>query len=368
MMNPRVKRILAVIGPYPYNPILIFLFFVAIYFSRFLTVVVAQPQGLARWEAAPVVLLLAALPSGLFAVTSLFAQRYRRWSDQNLLGYIFEVAVGQSILFICAPFLQYVLKRYYHFHYQAPITLTPGFFLGSLVLVLIVLGLMHSAERVIARRLMRADELVAKLEVDRKKLILSDEELRRQTSAFLHDRVQSDLMVVSMQLKQIQNYSEREIQSALSEAVSRLEEIRSSDLRNLVQILAPNLQGIGFSESLEDFKRQYKATLNITFDIDSAAQELNEGQQLGLFRIIEQSLLNSLIHAGASDVNVSIVVENQNTVRLVVSDTGVGVDLARVKTGVGSTVIDSWVSILKADKTIKTSPGNGYVLSVSFDI
>ena len=51
---------------------------------------------------------------------------------------------------------------------------------------------------------------------------------------------------------------------------------------------------------------------------------------------------------------------------LVIEDNGPGVDLETIKFGMGSAVIDSWVSILKGRKEINSSPGSGYKLEVIF--
>jgi signal transduction histidine kinase len=366
MKRRQSRRIFGLIGPYPYNPFLIFSFFSACYFSRFIPVIIKQPHGLPRYSTALLMLLLATVPSLSFAVTAFIIQKYRRWSSTNLLYYIAEVALGQSTLFIFAPIIRKFLLKHYDFEYAAALTLTVGFYFGSLVIILISLALLHRAELSVLVRLEKADRLALQLQKDREQLILADENLRKQTSQFLHDRVQSDLMVVSMTLKSVQGDLPASQSKTIENAIVRLEGIRRSDLRNLVQVLTPNIRDTGFNESLHYFVELYSNSLDIDLDISPKIKDLKESQQLGLFRIIEQSLLNSLVHGATGRVIVSISVIQSGEVTLQISDSGPGVDLKETHSGVGTSVIDSWVSILGGTKELKSEPGAGYLISVKF--
>jgi signal transduction histidine kinase len=238
--------------------------------------------------------------------------------------------------------------------------------LASLTLTFIGLGLMHKAERSISNRFMDAEELVKRLESDRQELVNSDEELRRQTSQFLHDRVQSDLMVIGMKLKSISGKSSPEVEDVLDKAAQRLEKIRTSDIRNLVQILSPNFEAGGLDEALDQLKDQYLKIMDVTIHIEIEPAELDSKELLGIYRIVEQALLNSLIHGPAEKVIVEIEHKNEKEISLVISDNGPGIKAHPIIFGVGSAVIDSWVSILNGRREVTTSPGNGYKLEVIF--
>lgn len=364
-MRASIRSGLSFIGPYPYNPYLIFLFFFAFYFSRFVPVIIAQPHGLHRWLAAFIILPLSAIPSFSFALLSYLMQRFRRWSSTSLLFYLCEVAVGQSVLFFCAPILRLTLRKLFLFKFEASITLTRGFFIGSLIMVLIALAIMHRAERTIINRLFLADQLVTKLKTDREDLIEADEAVRDQTSRFLHDRIQSDLMVVSMKLRSVVGKSSDEVNEVIYRAVSRLENTRTADLRNLVQILAPNFQVGGLSSAIGNLLEQYRTTMDFSVIIDNETEELESKVLLGIFRIIEQSVLNSLLHGPANRVQIEISTDDRWISTLVISDDGPGVLLKGISSGVGTAIIDSWVGILNGSKEINSTPGHGYRLQVT---
>ena len=361
-----LKKFASLIGPYPYNPTFIFLFFFALYFSRYAPLVLEQPKGLQRWQIGGIIIAIAFVPSFIYSMYAYLLQRYRFWNKSNLFFYILEVAICQSLIFLLHPIMQAMLKLGSNTRIEAPVIASLNLYLTSLVLTFMALALMHRAERSITDRLKEADELVMRLESDREELVNSGEELRKQTSQFLHDRVQSDLMVVAMNLKSVSGKASSEVDEILDDAGRLLERIRTSDIRNLVQILSPNFEVGGLSEALEQLNSQYLKIMNISMNIEIEAEKLEPKQLLGIFRIVEQALLNSLIHGPAEKALVTLVDTGTKDITLIVSDNGPGVGLEERKFGVGSAVIDSWVSILKGRKEINSSPGNGYKLEVIF--
>jgi signal transduction histidine kinase len=351
------------LGPYPYNPWLIFAFFSMMYFSRFVDGISDQPAGAARWIAGATILAVAAIPGGIFALAAWFCSKYRFW-PLNRFTYILEIALGQALLLIIFPVVSQVLQSRLGLNYSAPVALTPLLFLGSLVLVLGIFAAMHHGERAVLNRLKVADNLVSKLEVDREALLRADEELRQQTARFLHDRVQSDLMVAGIKLRNVASSSSKEVNENIERVISILENTRSIDLKNLTQILAPNFEAIGIKQALNELATHYEAGFQVSMNVDDASEGLDAKIHLGIFRITEQALLNSLVHGPAKNVNISLLMDPPGLAVLIVSDDGPGATKKQVKAGVGTAVIDSWVSALKAKKSIDSVPGHGYQLKV----
>ena len=225
---------------------------------------------------------------------------------------------------------------------------------------------MHGAERKILNRLHSANNLVKKLKADREELINLDESIRRQTSQFLHDRVQSDLMVVGMNLKSISGSSSPENNKIIEDAITRLESSRSVELKNLIQTLSPNFEIGGLKGALETLIEQYETNMKVSIRIDLAGWEINSLEQLGVYRICEQALLNALVHGPAKMVNVALTSNLSGVIELIISDDGPGVILEETNPGIGTAIIESWVDILKATKEIDSVPGHGYHLQVVF--
>jgi signal transduction histidine kinase len=269
-----------------------------------------------------------------------------------------------SLLIIIFPVISQIMQSQLGVTYSAPVSLTPSLFLGSLVLVLGIFAAMHHGERVVLNRLKVADELVTKLEIDREKLLKADEELRQQTARFLHDRVQSDLMVAGIKLKNAVALAPHEANEMMNRVISILEKTRTVDLKNLAQILAPNFEVSGIEEVLNELAAAYKPEMEVRLMVDDLSEGLDKRVQLGIFRITEQALLNSLVHGPAKTVTVSLVTEPKGVSVLTVSDDGPGGLNDQTKVGVGTAVMDAWASTLNAKKSVETVPGHGYQVKI----
>jgi len=361
-----IKSALSKIGPYPYNPYLIFLLFFSLQFSRFAGLIVEEPQGLERYKAFAFILLLSAPPALFFGIFAHIIGKYRFWSSTSLFLYILEVSVAQSFQFLYYPILRPTLLSNFDYDLPPALTVSPPMFIASLILALFGLYVMHRAERSIIQRLNEANTLVAQLKADREDLINLDEEIRSQSARFLHDRFQSDLVLAAMKLKSISNSSSEEVNEVITKVITRLENSRGKDLKNLIQILSPNFDSGGLEGSLEALIQQNESDIQISLQIDDASENLSAQQLLGVYRIIEQALLNTIVHGPAKQAEIAVSVSTAGMVEVSVSDDGPGAEKGKSKPGVGSTIIDSWVGILNGKKIIDTAPGRGYRVQVSF--
>lgn len=362
-MAIKFKKAFSWLGPYPYNPWIIFAFFSMMYFSRFVPAIAEQPTGLPRWIAGLTILFWATVTGGLFAVIAILFTRHRFWRV-NRLTYILEITLGQALLLAFFPVISMTMQSQLGVKYSAPAALTPSLFLGSLVLVLGVFAAMHHGERAVLNRLKAADNLVTKLEVDREILLSADEELRQQTARFLHDQVQSDLMVAGIKLKNAVALAPHEVKEMINRVISILEKTRTIDLKNLTHILAPNFEANGIEQALNELVNTYKAEMQICITVNDQSEEIDNKTKLAIFRITEQALLNSLVHGPAKIVTVSLVTDPKGVTVLTVTDDGPGAPPEPTQAGVGTAVIDAWASTLMAKKFVETVPGYGYQLKL----
>lgn len=365
-MAQRVKRFLALVGPYPYNPYLIFLLFLAIMVSRFMPIAYEVPAGPERHTATAILAVMSLAPPTFFAGMALLYSKFRFWSDKSLFLYIMEVSVAGSFIFVYFPRIKPFLFDNYGYEFRTPATASPAMFISSVFLFLFSLALMHKAELKITNRLKEANQLVEQLKADREELVNLDEAIRRQTSQFLHDRVQSDLMVVGMNLKSISEKSSAEVNEVIELAIARLENSRGKDLREIIQSLSPNFETAGLYGSLQQLARQYESNMSVSIQADSESEKLDSLYLLGIYRIVEQALLNSFVHGPAKNVVVVVSTSSFGSTEISISDDGPGADLAQVQSGVGSAIMDSWVGIVEGKKTVDTVPGHGYRLVVNF--
>jgi signal transduction histidine kinase len=338
------------LAPYPYNPTFIFLLLFALLFSRFSPIVGGERPGISRFSTAGLVIIFSTIPSVLIALFAYYLHNYRRWSSKNFLYYLIEVSFGESVILLYSRLVIEILNNRFHNRVFALTILSPGVFIGATLLALIALALIHNAERSIEKKLANADDLIAKLEVDRAQLVNDAESMRQQTSRFLHDQVQSELMVIGMKLKTIVGKSSPVVNEEIDLAIASLEKIRATDLKTITQVLAPNFEVGGLSHSLSLLAEQYQSSMEISIDVGNNSEKLESDVLLGIYRIVEQSLLNSLIHGPANRVMISTRTTDDGITEIVVSDDGPGTSYQVNTSGTGTSIIDSWVGILNGRK------------------
>lgn len=324
------------------------------------------PAGPERHTATAILAVMSLVPPTFFAGMALLYSKFRFWSDKSLFLYIMEVSVASSFIFVYFPRIKPFLRDNYGYEFRTPATASTSMFISSVILFLFSLALMHKAELKVINRLKEANQLVEQLKADREELVNLDEAVRRQTSRFLHDRVQSDLMVVGMKLKSISGKSTVEVNDVIERAITRLENSRGKDLRDLIQTLSPNFETGGLKGSLAVLINQYESNMSVSVQVDVASEELDSLYLLGAYRIVEQALLNSFVHGPAKKVLVTVATSSTGSTVISIADDGPGTDLTKSQSGVGSAIIESWVGIIGGKKTVDTVPGHGYRLVVNF--
>ena len=335
-------------------------------FSRFSPIILEESHRLARIQAMFFILFVSMLPALVFAALAYIYSKNRFWSRTSLVSYILEIVFAQLFLLFYLHLLGPIFKKRFDYEFSQALTLELAPFIVSLIFALFALYVMHRAERSIIERLDAANILVAKLRVDRQDLVNLDEEIRRKSAQFLHDRLQSDLFLAGMKLKSIVGTSTKEGNEIIEKVITRLENSRGKDLKNLIEVLSPNFESVGLEGALEALIQQYESDMKISLQIDEASENLSAQQLLGVYRVIEQALLNTIVHGPVKQVEIAISVSSAGKVEVSVSDDGPGADMGKLKPGVGSAIIDSWVGILNGEKIINTAPGRGYQVQVSF--
>ena len=122
----------------------------------------------------------------------------------------------------------------------------------------------------ISQAVVRADSLAAQLQKQNTLLVSEDEKLRSSVSQFLHNRVQSQIMAVSLQLQQLLAKPDvsLEVSRGGASIITELERIRSEDLRSAIRALSPDIPTIGLSAAVRELAQTHEPQLEVTQDID----------------------------------------------------------------------------------------------------
>jgi signal transduction histidine kinase len=212
-----------------------------------------------------------------------------------------------------------------------------------------------------------SDERVKKQQEITDAVMAAHEEQRTFLGEELHDNINQILATAKLYLD-----------CAISDEKSRLTRIKESknfimsgmeEIRNLSKsLVAPQLKAVSISAALNDLIENIKQVHPILFitkwdDIDEST--LSEDLKLTIFRIAQEQVNNIIKHAKANAVIIKIT-QDQNRLELSIKDNGVGFDPSEKRNGVGLQNISSRADMFNGKILIKSEPGLGCELIVSF--
>jgi len=160
-------------------------------------------------------------------------------------------------------------------------------------------------------------------------------EIQDQTLAYIaseiHDNIGQILFLAKINNNQI---TKDNVESQI-ELIDELLGKAFSDLREISHTLKNNrFHQIGLSESIRQLLHNIERTGKYTTKFESIPSDeidgLIHGNDIILFRIIQEIINNILKHASANHINVSITKENDD-IAVSIEDNGVGFDLSIIK-------------------------------------
>jgi len=365
-MRENLLKVRDFLGPYEYRASLIYFTILIFNLSNLRSFTFNYEFGWARIEFF-LIGLLTYMILGLPLYLSLqLLQIFWRGRNKIFSVYLLELLVGSLITLISIKAGQ---------EFLIPILniedfLISGVFLGEVITrfcgALIFVAITHGRLRDLGYRLEMSSQLNKQLKDRYSQLIDSDEEIRSHASQLLHDRIQSKLMLSAAKLTRVSAMLTEEGKLGIQPVIKELEHIRSIDVREVSQLLSPNLVGEGLIGACENLCREYQPEVEFIIDISQEVEKIEEEKKLGLYRIIEQAVINSIKHGPALKVVILVRRTSKDELLLEVADDGPGT--STLKSGTGTIVTDAWISKLRGRKEIKTAPGAGYSLKVSIPI
>jgi signal transduction histidine kinase len=157
-------------------------------------------------------------------------------------------------------------------------------------------------------------------------LINVQERERERLARELHDELGSLLTAAKFDVARVKSRLPAE-PADLHERLSHLTTTLNAGIaikRKIIEDLRPSsLSNLGLPAALEILTREFRANTQLAVDISVDDVELSEGQQLGVYRLVQEAYTNIAKHAQAKRVEV-LVKNYWNHIEVVVSDDGVG--------------------------------------------
>ncbi len=185
------------------------------------------------------------------------------------------------------------------------------------------------------------------------KLTLSIEEERSRIAKELHDEVGQILSAVKnkIHLYSKENSQLNDTESQLSDAIEQI--------RTIAQTLyPPYLRKVNFEKAIETLLQRIKENSQLFYTLEITVENLetwlSENSKLHLYRIIQECLNNTLKHAEANAVKITIE-QKQDKLYLVYQDNGKGIQQKSQLNGMGMLSIQERVRILKGNMELKNT-------------
>ncbi len=155
------------------------------------------------------------------------------------------------------------------------------------------------------------------------------EEERKQIATELHDELGQILTAIKMDVSWIRDKMPPERKGIKKRTGSTIEIINEAirSVQRLSMELRPRmLDDLGLMETLKAFFSEYEkwAKISINYDLPQKEPDLIPGQEISVFRIIQESLTNIARHAGATEVKL-IIKERNDNLDLKIQDNGIGI-------------------------------------------
>jgi signal transduction histidine kinase len=205
----------------------------------------------------------------------------------------------------------------------------------------------------------------------REHLIASQE--RNRLAREMHDTLAHALAAVMVQLEAVKVIWDTQPDRAKQLIDESAETIRGglqATRRALQALRAETLESIGFIESIHELAATIRARYGISVSIDTsgALTWLTSEQEHIIYRIIQESVLNSATHAQAQHIHILLNVQD-DTLKVSVCDDGVGFEpgTRNPHEHFGLQGMRERAEIIGAELDIVSKIGQGTMIHVSFE-
>lgn len=197
-------------------------------------------------------------------------------------------------------------------------------------------------------------------------IIQAQEEERKRLSRDIHDGPAQMLANVLMRSGLIEKtFVEKGPNQALAELSNLKTMVRDAlaEVRRIIYDLRPMaLDDLGLTPTLKKYLStisEYEKPIQIHFQSSGQDQRFDSNFEVGVFRLVQESVTNAIKHSGTKEIWVKVE-WLRDTMNILIKDQGCGFDPNEVKDkSFGLIGMRERIELLKGDMKVNSSPGNG---------
>lgn len=198
---------------------------------------------------------------------------------------------------------------------------------------------------------------------------------RHRLSGELHDHTSPNLAAIKINLGIITNAlppdTPTEYGNRLADTVALLEDTDISIREICADLRSPILDYAGLPAAMEEYAQRYATRTGIMVNVHCNHKETRLAPALEslLFRIFQEALTNSLKHAKAQQINVTINFDT-TPITMTIDDDGIGFDTGQIDSnasisGMGLLNMREMAEFAGGKMLIESHPGQGTRINVS---
>jgi two-component system, NarL family, sensor kinase len=191
---------------------------------------------------------------------------------------------------------------------------------------------------------------------------------QKRISEELHDGILGEMLGIRLMLSGL---NDREDQASMEQRAMFIEKLKA--VEEEIRTISHELNNEAYKKfhnfivSLEDMISgiEKSSGISCTFDYDKKVpwDNLLGDIKINAFRIVQEALKNCVKHAKSENVSISFYMVD-DSLKLTISDDGVGFDPNRAKKGIGLKNIISRVKKIKGKVNFDSKPGHGTIIKI----
>ncbi|MCG2613347.1 tetratricopeptide repeat protein [Terrimonas sp. NA20] len=239
---------------------------------------------------------------------------------------------------------------------------------GGAIFLLLAGGVAYLLYRNVQYRRVRKlqEEIFRQKELAAEALFEGEQNERIRIARDLHDSIGQQLSAVKMKLNAMPAGQAVDDASGFLDGAIK-------EVRHISHNLLPESLQFGWVSALEEMceKMTVKGGPQITLSVDDYSRQyiFSKQQELSIYRIIQEIISNTVKHAEASNIHISIS-GNDNSFFINTSDDGKGMDTSLVarSSGIGWKNIAARVNMLRGKMDISSQQMNGTKISIAIPL